>query len=256
MVRYILIFLIITIIATPALAYTKDDWKVAEIGGPDSEQGPYQGGEVKFLGNGFTISATGGDIWSNKLGCTLAYIDGGISGDFIIEYTIVEHTTDPPTTWSKCGAMVAQDIEPDTPYVFIQSTCSNDPTAVNDKGTKFITRPLPRGGVAGPGSNGWTPLKWPVTYKLVREGDLFTASVSFDGGKKYESIADPADGKEDHTTLALNDPVILGIAINGHNSGSTTGTATVVDIKINGQKAFAVKPVSKLTTTWATLKRY
>jgi hypothetical protein len=255
MIRNILIALIITMTTASALAYTKADWKVAEIGGPDSEQGPYKGGEVKFLKNGFIISATGGDIWSNKLGCTLAYIDGGISGDFTIGYTIVEHTTDPPTTWSKVGAMVAQDLKPDTPYVFLQSTSSNDPTAVNDKGTKLITRPT-RGGSAGPGSNGWTPLKWPVTYKLVRKGDLFTASVSFDGGKKYESIADPADGKEDNTKLKLKDPVILGIAINGHNSGQTTGTATVVDIKIDGKNAFAVEPVGKLTTTWATVKWY
>jgi hypothetical protein len=251
--RYSLAIILIAMIAVSAWAYSQKDWKVAYIGGPDSAQGPYRGGDVKFLKNGFIISATGGDIWSGKLGCTLVYLEG-VVGDFTIEYTIEEHTTDPPTTWSKCGAMVAQDIEPDTPYVFLQSTCSNDPVAVNDKGTKLISRPQ-RGGAAGPSSNGWTPLKWPVTYKLVREKDLFTASVSFDGGKTYQSIADPADGKEDHVTLELKDPVILGIAINGHNSGQTTGTATVTDIKINGKNAFAVEPTGKLAVTWAMLKR-
>jgi len=91
---------------------------------------------------------------------------------------------------------------------------------------------------------------------MVREGDLFTASVSLDGGKKFESIADPADGKEDNTTLALKAPVVLGIAINGHNSGQTTGTATVTNIFINGRRAFAVEDAGKLTTTWAALKTY
>lgn len=242
----------LTTVVAAAAAY---EWKVAEIGGPDSEGSPYEGGEVKFISNGFTISTKGGDLWSGNLGITLAYIDGGISGDFAFQYTIEEHITDPSAIWGKCGAMVAQDLEPDTPYVFLMSTCSNNDVAVNDKGTKLITRSQ-RGGEAGPGSNGWTPLKWPVTYKLVREGDLFTASVSFDRGKTFESIANPAEGKEDHTTLELKDPVILGIAASGDEDGvPITTTATVTDIFINGVNTLAVvNPASKLSTTWASIK--
>lgn len=64
---------------------------MAEIGGADSEQGPYEGGTVKFIGDdGFTITAKGGDIWGGKIDCTLAYIKG-VVGDFTIEYT-EEHT--------------------------------------------------------------------------------------------------------------------------------------------------------------------
>jgi hypothetical protein len=252
--RVSILIAIISLFSTGAtLAY---EWKVAEIGGEDSEQGPYQGGKVEFLPNGFIISATCGDIWSNKLGCTLAYIEGGWKGDFTIEYTIEKHTTDPPTTWSKCGVMIAQEIDPETPYVFLQSTCSNDPTAVNDKGTKIITRPT-RGGDAAPGSNGWTPLKWPVTYKVTREGDLFTAWVKPAGAKDFVSVENKAEGKEGTSTLALEDPVVLGIAINGHNpGGGTTGTAKVVDIKINGKYVFAVEPADKLATTWSKLKAH
>ncbi len=232
------------------------EWKVAKIGGDDSEQGPYLGGEVEFLPNGFTLSATGGDVWSNKLGCTLVYIDGGLSGDFTIEYTIVEHTGEPPTTWTKCGVMIAEAVDPETPYVFLASMPSNEEVALNDKGCKLVTRPE-WAGEASPGSNGFAPLQWPVTYKVVREGDLFTASVSFDGGATYESIAVPADEKEDNTTLALPDPVVVGIAINGHNAGATTGTATVVDIKINGQDVLtAVDPNGKMAAKWSELKVY
>ena len=227
------------------------NWEVAEIGGDDSEQGPYTGGEVEFLTNGFIISATGGDIWGNKLGCTLAYIEGGLSGDFTIEYTIEEHTGDPPTTWTKCGVMIAEAIDPETPYVFMASMSSNDATALNDKGCKIVSRPE-WGGDAGPGSNGFAPLEWPVTYKVTREGDLFTASVSFDGGQNYESIA--AGDKLDNVELALPDPVVVGIAINGHNAGVTTGTAKVIDIKIDGVNTFAVDSAGKLATTWSMLK--
>lgn len=230
------------------------NWKIANLGGDDSEQGPYTGGDVEFIPGGFIITATGGDIWSNKLGCTLAYIDGGLSGNFTIEYTIVEHTGEPSTTWTKCGVMVAQAVDPETPFVFLASMPSNNDDAVNLKGCKLVTRPE-WAGEASPGSDGFAPLQWPVTYKLVREGDLFTASVSFDGGASYQSIA--AGDKLDNTTLALDDPVVVGIAINGHNAGATTGTATVVDIKVNGQDVIsAVDSAGKLVKTWAALKAY
>lgn len=248
--RYLAIAVMILMIATVTAAY---DWKVAEIGGEDSEQGPYQGGEVEFIDNGFTLSATGGDIWGNMLGCTLVYIDG-ITGDFTIEYTIEEHTGEPPTTWTKVGAMVAQDTEPDTPYVFLASMPSNEPTALNDKGCKIVSRPE-RGGDAGPGSDGFAPLQWPVTYELVREGDVFTGSVSFDGGTTWQSIAAPEHDKTDNSTVEFAESVVLGIAINGHNSGQTTGTATVTNISITGGGVTAVEPAEKLSTTWATLKR-
>ncbi|MCH8296086.1 hypothetical protein IH992_33835, partial [Candidatus Poribacteria bacterium] len=229
------------------------EWVVTPLGGADSEQGPYEPGEVEFLDNGFITSATGGDIWSNKLGCTYVHLKDPIKGDFTIVYTIEEHTTDPATTWSKCGVMIAQELDPMTPYIFIQSTCSNHPEALNDKGTKIISRP-DKGGAAGPGSNGWTKLKWPVTYKFVRKGDKFTASVSFDRGKNFESIEDKPDGKLDNSEVILKDPVYVGIAINGHNAGQTTGTATVTNIFLNDQDTFAVEAGGKLTTTWARVK--
>jgi len=249
--RYVVIAAMALMLTTVAAAY---DWQVAEIGGPDSEQGPYEGGTVDLLGpDGFVITATGGDIWGNLLGCTLAYIPG-VVGDFTIEYTIEEHTGDPPTTWTKVGAMVAQDIELDTPYVFMASMPSNDETALNDKGCKLVSRPE-RGGDAGPGSNGFAPLQWPVTYKMVREGDLFTCSLSFDGGATWQSVENPDEGKTDNATVEFTDPVVLGIAIAGHNAGATTGTATVTDIKISGGGVTPVEPAGKLSTTWATLKQ-
>ena len=247
--RYMIVVVMVAALTTVAAAY---DWEVAEIGGPDSEGSPYEGGEVDFTNNGFTISSTGGDLWSNILGITLVYME--ISGNFTIQYTIVEHTSNPSAVWSKCGAIVMQDLEPDSPYVFVQSTCSNNDAAVKDKGTKIITRPS-RGGEAGPSSNGWAPLDWPVTYKMVREGDLFTVWVSLDGGKNFESIADPGDGKLDNSTLELDDPVILGIAASGDEDGmAITTTATIVDILINGVNTFAVEPGDKLITNWAALK--
>ena len=155
--------------------------------------------------------------------------------------------------------MIAEAIDPETPFVFLASMPSNEEVALTLKGCKLATRPE-WAGDASPGSDGFAPLQWPVTYKVVRQGDLFTASVSFDGGATYQSVANPAAEKLDNTTLALPDPVVVGIAINGHNAGATTGTAKVVDIKINGVDAFgevsAVKPAGKLVTTWSRLKAH
>jgi hypothetical protein len=238
-------------IASPAAAL---EWDWIEIGDETSEQGPYGGGTVEWLNEGgFTITAMGGDIWSNRLGCTVAYIVGGVTGDFEFEYTIVEHTSDPPTTWSKCGVMAAEAWDFETPYVFVQSACSNDATALNDKGTKIITR-ADRAGDAGPGSNGWAPLEWPVRYRMKRTGDLYEVWVSLDEGATYESVENAAEGKAGFSEIVLDRTHELGIAINGHNAGGTVGTATVVDITLNGQDAFAVEPVGKLTTEWGRLK--
>jgi len=230
------------------------NWKFVEF----NDENSYEGGEVEFLPDGFIIKATGGDIWGGKVGCTYAYMDVELSGDFTVEYTIEEHTVEPPLTWSKCGVMIAQELDPETAYVFVQSTPSNDDVALNDKGTKIITR-AERGGDAGPGSNGWAPLQWPVTYKIVRTGDLFTVSVSFDGGTTYQSIANPDEGKEDNTTVVFQDPVIVGIALNGNVSDDITSTATakIADIMIDGVDVIsAVAPAGKLATTWSSMKIY
>ena len=248
--RYLTVVAMAIVLTASAEAY---DWKVAEIGGTESLGSPYEGGEVKFNGGSFTITSTGGDLWSKVLGITLAYVQ--ISGDFTIQYTIEEHTSEPSAVWSKCGAMVMQDLEPDAPYVFVQSACSNNEVAANEKGSKIVTRPE-RGGVAAPSSGGWAPLRWPVTYKLVREGDLFTASVSLDGGRTFESLAVPAAKKEGSTTLELDDPVILGIAASGDENGiPITTTATISRILINGMTALAVEPASKLATRWGRIRR-
>ncbi|MAF11522.1 hypothetical protein CMK11_13820 [Candidatus Poribacteria bacterium] len=238
-------------VVSPAFAL---EWDWIEIGDETSEQGPYGGGSVEWLNDGgFTISALGGDIWSNRLGCTVAYIVGGVTGDYEFEYTITEHLTDPPTTWSKCGMMAAEAWDFETPYVFVQSACSNDATALNDKGSKIITRDTRAGG-AGPGSNGWTPLEWPVRYRIERTGIQYDVWLSLDEGGTWESVEVPAEGKAGFSELDLGETHELGIAINGHNAGGTTGTATVVDITLNGQDAFAVEPAGKLATEWGRLK--
>ena len=246
-------FLVLLLISNIASAAYQ--WELEELGGENCADGdqPYEGGTVEFLTNGFTITADGGEIWTSEIGCSLVYIVGGLSGDFTVEFTVTGHTCEPVHTWSKFGPMVAQELDPNTPYVFLQASLpSNDKVAVEEKGVKIVTRP-DQGGVAAPGSGGWAPLEWPLTHKFVREGDTFTASVSPDGGKNYQSIA--VDDKLDNTTLVFTDPVVVGFALCGKGGIGAEAIATVVDIKINGEDAIAVESAGKLVTTWAELKR-
>ena len=60
--------LVFDCISLSAIAF---EWVVTPLGGKDSAQGPYEPGDVDFLDNGFITRATGGDIWGDKLGCTL-----------------------------------------------------------------------------------------------------------------------------------------------------------------------------------------
>ena len=135
--QLLILGLVLICSSLPTLAF---EWIVTPLGGKDSAHGPYKPGKVDFLQNGFITRATGGGVWGAKLGSTHVHLKKPVRGDFTIIYTIEEHTTETATTWSKCGVMVAQELDPEAPYVFIQSACSNDPTALNDKGTKIITR--------------------------------------------------------------------------------------------------------------------
>jgi hypothetical protein len=91
---------------------------------------------------------------------------------------------------------------------------------------------------------------------MERSGDRFDVSVSLDEGATYESVANPDEGKDGFSELALGDSIELGIVMNGHNGGASTGTARVVDITLNGVDAIAaaVEPGGKLATTWAAIR--
>ncbi len=245
--------LLIIVSMTTVAAY---EWEVAELGGEDSLQ-PYKGGEVEFLDDGFTLTVEGGEIWNGKLGCTFVHIKGGLSGDFTIEYTITEHFTDDdtPGNWSKLGLLLLRELDPSTAYLFMQASLpSNRPDT--SYGARLIGRRQPSINVEiHAGGTGWLPLEWPMTHKMVREGDVFTASVSLDGGKTYESIDDGV-GSLDNVEFAFDDPMIVGFALSGnlHDNKLVKATGTVVDILINGANALAVQPAGKLVTQWAHLK--
>ena len=148
--------------------------------------------------------------------------------------------------------MMLEELDPDSAFVYVQASLpSNRPAP--DFGARIIGRTQGTDVDFNAGGTGWLPLSWPMTHKLVRSGDVFTASISMDGGKTYESLDDGA-GSPDNVEFAFDNPMIIGFAICGKGADPGVSTATVVDIMINGKSAMAVKPAGKLMTTWAELK--
>lgn len=242
---------VVIVLLLMAIIASADEWEVVEIGGEDSVQ-PFDGGEVDFLDNGFALTAVGGEIYSGKLGCIFVHVKGGLSGDFTFEYTITEHTATPPQDWAKLGILLLKELDPSSPYVFIQASLPSNSDPGDVRGVRIFGRSQPDGD-AVPGGKGWTPMQWPMTHKLVRKGDMFTASISLDGGKTYESIADGAN--LDNIEFQFDDPMIVGLALCGKGNFGVTATATVTDIRINGKNALAVGATGKLTSTWASLRK-
>jgi len=249
-VKWILMSFMMLLTAISATAF---EWEVAEIGGAESRL-VFEGGEVEFLPNGFTITAVGGEIWHGKLGCMFVHVKGGLSGNFTLEYTVTEHTATPPQDWAKLGILLLRELDQSSPYLFIQGSLPSNTDPGDARGVRLFSREQPDGDVGtGVSGIGWTPMEWPMTHKLVREGDLFTASISLDGGKTYESITDGAN--LDNIEFQMDDPVIVGLALCGKGNDGITATATIVDIKIDGKDAMAVKPSGKLTTAWGAIKQ-
>lgn len=248
--KWILMSFMLILTAIPVAAF---NWEVAEIGGVESVQ-LFEGGEVEFLPNGFIITAVGGEIWHGKLGCMLVHVQGGLSGNFTIEYTVTEHIATPAQNWAKLGILLLRELDPSSPFLFIQGSLPSNTDPGDARGVRLFSREEPDGDVVtGASGTGWTPMEWPMTHKLVREGDLFTASISLDGGKTYESIT--AGANLDNIEFQMDDPVIVGLALCGKGNFGVTATATIVDVKIDGKDAMAVKPSGKLTTAWGAIKQ-
>ena len=110
----------------------------------------------------------------------------------------------------KACAMVRASLEADAPYVDV---------AVHGDGLIEFQFRKEKGGVTG---GARTPVKAPATVKLERNGDVFTASVSKDGGP-FQPVG--------AVSLALTDPVSVGLAVCAHNA-TNLETAVITNVTL------------------------
>ena len=202
------------------------DW-VSEDIGDDGDVG-----STNVSGGVWTIEAGGHDIWDTADDFRFCYQE--VSGDFEISLEAVSLVA--INNWSKVGPMARQSNAADSQYIFTLARAQD--------GNKYFQERMETAGVAsGNGGEVTDAGGFPVWLMLSRLGDDFTGSWSPDGNA-WEAIGT--------TTLALTDPILVGIAVTSHVTG--TFTTAVVDNLAATFDPTAVEPVGKLPITWAEIK--
>jgi len=176
-------------------------------------------GSVEYSGGTYTVMAGGADIWGTADAFRYTYKE--MSGDFEIALKAesIEQTND----WAKIGPMVRQDNSPGSQYLFMLARALD--------GNKYFQERMEAGGSAtGNGGEVADAAGFPIWLKITRTGDDFTGAIS-DDGAAWTDVGT--------TTLALTDPVLVGLAVTSHSSGNIT-TAVATDLTIDGaEPAFA-----------------
>jgi hypothetical protein len=170
-------------------------------------------GSVKIDGNVLTMRASGADIWAGADGQT--FLATPVSGDFTItvklnEKPIIEN--DESSDAGKVGPQAKFGIVPDSPYAFVYASVSRDPEFMFEGRTE-------QGGENGnfsfPSAGGGVlpeDAKFPVWLRLVRRGNVFSPSYSYDG-TTFQKISD------DQTLPNAPAEMQVGIAATSHTDG-------------------------------------
>jgi hypothetical protein len=233
MIRPIFIMCLAIVMSTLMLtgsASSADDWESIDIGANTAA------GSTDIDGDVFTIVANGTDIWSTA--DEFRYTYKQVSGNFDISAHFVSQERADP--WSKAGLMVRQSLDANSQHAFINVT--------PDNGAKFIHRDAP-GAITGP--EPYEPnFQVPIWFKLSRNGNEFSTFWSEDG-VNWE----PADvpGVPSVATVAMTDPVLVGIAVSSHASG-VLSEAVVESVKGGGSLRLAVEPHESLILAWGRIK--
>jgi hypothetical protein len=170
-------------------------------------------GSIDYAGGTYTIQCGGADIWGTADAFRFTYKE--LSGDFEIALKAesIEQTND----WAKIGPMVRQSNAPESQYTFMLARAL-------DGNKYFQERMETGGGASGNGGELTDAAGFPIWLKITRSGDDFTGAISSDGAA-WEDLGT--------TTLALTDPVLVGIAVTSHSTGDIT-TAVATNLTIDG----------------------
>ena len=158
----------------------------------DSEVGsPTPAGSASYGNNVFTLNGGGSDIWGNI--DQFNYLSQGLAGDgSIVARVTAQSNTDP---WAKSGIMIKQSTASGSSYALLAVTPGN--------GIAFqygYNADVAGGSYSFP--NAW--------LKLTRSGNVITAYASPDG-TNWTLVGS--------TTIAMTDPVTMGLFVCSHSAG-------------------------------------
>ncbi len=171
----------------------------------------------------YTVIADGHDIWDSQDDFRFVYVE--MTGDFSVSVRVDDPKGLWPHSWSKAGIMVRQDLTPGSEDLY--------QVATRDNGVAFQWRDRANSPASWTGSSEPPhPLAYPIWLRIVRQGDGFTGWYSDDG----QSWEHPVQNVH---TLAMSDPVLVGICLASHVSG-VLATATFGDFHIPELEASTV----------------
>jgi regulation of enolase protein 1 (concanavalin A-like superfamily) len=194
--------------ATPTASSSIASLSDADIGSPNlAGSGAFNSGTGVW-----TITGSGNDIWNGF--DQFNFASTSVSGDttLIAEVTSLSNT-DP---WAKAGVMLRDGTDPGAANVALVATPGN--------GVSFQWRSTAGGSSSFTNISG-VPIPTvtaPIWLKLVRAGNVFTASYSTNGST-YTVVGTQ--------TITLSTSLLAGLAVTSHNNG-LLATATLANVSV------------------------
>jgi len=142
----------------------------------------------------YRITGSGANMWAKE--DAFQFLSKQLTGDLSFTMDVAWEGAGKEAHRKAC-ALVRPSLEADAPYVDV---------AVHGDGLIELQYRKTKGGET---FGIRTPIKAPATVKLERDGDVFTASVSTAGGP-FQPVG--------AVSLALPDPVHVGLAVCAHNA--------------------------------------
>jgi len=152
---------------------------------------------------GILMNGIGSDIWETTDQFRYAYKSLTGNGSMVAR---VDSLDNGPSTWAKAGVMIRQGVGTGSQHSFM---CM---TGGDGNGASWQGRPDE--GQASVNTDATSPVAPPYWVKIERAGNTLTGSISADG-ENWTQLGDPL-------TVAMQDPVLVGLALTSHNTASAT----------------------------------
>ena len=163
---------------------------------------------VESADGSISMNAIGADIWNNADECRYVYKQLTGDGSMTVRVDYLDAT---PSTWAKGGVMVRQSTEAGAINAFVAMTGGDG------GGATFQQRLEADGSSVSQHTYEGNPFAPPYWVKLERAGSAVSAFISPDG-QTWQQAGDTA-------TVALTDPVLIGLALTSHNASVATSAA-------------------------------
>lgn len=196
-------------VTTPPTPPLPSPWQHADIGTVALA------GDATPTGSGFTLRASGDDIWNQADAFQFMYRDLTGDGQLIARVLTLKNTDG----WAKAGVMIREDLSPGSRHALTAVSASN--------GLAFQRRGATGGDSAHTGANGAAPA-W---VRIVRSGITFISYTSADG-VTWQEIG--------RTNIAMGTTVKIGLCLTSHNQ-SVLSTAAFDNVVFIAGAPFAIR---------------